>query len=653
MAALPCPLSFPPRSERRFDLVCLGRVLVDLYAQQYGAPLEDATSFAKYLGGSSANLAFGAARLGLRCALISRVGDDQLGAFVRAALAREGCDTALLQTDPARPTALALLGIKSRHAFPLLFVRDHCADMAIDPALIDPGLLTDCRALAVTGTHLSTAPMRAVVEAVIAQAQQAGAVTVLDLDYRPVLWGLTRRSEGAQRFLDAPEVTAVLQAWMPSFDLLVGTEEEFLIAGGFPDDLTASLREVRRRSTAVLVVKRGPHGCIVIDGEVPDTLEAARHYPGDPVDVLNVLGAGDAFLAGLMTGLLDARGWDEAARIANACGAIVVTRHACSAAMPTRAELDFWLASPHPPADGFARQLAHLHRVTVPRQSWRDLCILAFDHRDPLDAIVDATCASKQRIPALKRLLLDAVRRVEGLGLPVSTGALIDGGDGADALNDATGQQRWVGRPIELPGSRPLRFDADGGVGTALVHWPAEHIVKCLVHYDPDDPIGLRLEQERQLLELDQATEASGHQWLVELIIPNAAQLDDAEARVLRSIERLYNVGIRPDWWKLEPLSRKGWKALETLLAARDPYCRGALILGLNRSVETLERAFGEAVGAVVNGFAVGRTVWAEPVAQWLCGEIDDEALVAAVATRYEALIRSWLGRGQRPPDKD
>jgi 5-dehydro-2-deoxygluconokinase len=146
---------------RRHDLACLGRLAVDLYAQQVGAPLEDVSSFAKYLGGSSANIAFGVARLGLRAAMVSRVGDEQMGRFLTDTLAREGCDVSQIQVDPQRLTGLVLLGLKDRDTFPLLFYRENCADMALDAEQIDGQFIADCRALLITGTHLSAPAVRA------------------------------------------------------------------------------------------------------------------------------------------------------------------------------------------------------------------------------------------------------------------------------------------------------------------------------------------------------------------------------------------------------------------------------------------------------------------------------------------------------------
>ena len=184
-------IEFP--QNRPIDLVCLGRLAVDLYAEQFGSHLEDARSMAMYLGGSSANLAFGVARLGLKSAMLSRVGNEQMGRFLTQTLQQAGCDTSQVQVDPERLTALVLLGLKDRDTFPLLFVRENCADMAVDADLISEDFMAGCRALAITGTHLSTPGTRRASLAALGYAKRHGLVRVLDIDFRPVLGGLTSR----------------------------------------------------------------------------------------------------------------------------------------------------------------------------------------------------------------------------------------------------------------------------------------------------------------------------------------------------------------------------------------------------------------------------------------------------------------------------
>lgn len=640
-------LQFP--AMRRHDLACLGRLAVDLYAQQFGARLEDARSFAMYLGGSSANLAFGVARLGCKTAMISRVGDEQMGRYLIETLQREGCDTSQIQLDPQRLTALVLLGLKDRDTFPLLFVRENCADMAIAAEQISESFIAQCRALAITGTHLSTPTTRLASLMALEYARRHGTTTVLDIDYRPVLWGLTSRGAGENRYVPDAAVTAQLQQALPWFDLLVGTEEEFFIAGGVANDLIASLRVVRELCPdATLVVKRGALGCCVIEGEIPDDIDAAPTYRGERVEVLNVLGAGDAFLSGLLASLLQGKDWAESTKVANACGAIVVSRHACSAAMPTPAELAHWFGGSRNPKVDADQELAHLHRVTAARRDWNDLCVMAFDHRAQFYDIARAVGADEARIPALKRLLVQAAEQVErSRQLQGHTGVLIDGGDyGSDALASATGRGWWVGRPVELPGSRPLRFDGTRSVGSALVHWPTEQVVKCLVHYHPDDAYELRLEQEQKVLELWEATRESGNELLLEIIPPKAltpeGSTDDA---VLRAVKRFYNLGVKPEWWKLAPMQPAGWRQLEALLAERDPYCRGAVILGLNQPLQYLADSFAHATSPVVKGFMVGRTLWADASLKWFKGEFGDAELVQEVARNFAVLVDAWRNR--------
>ena len=643
MPALPFPQGRP------YDLACLGRLAVDLYAEQFGSRLEDARSMAMYLGGSSANLAFGVARLGCRSAMISRVGDEQMGRFLTETLAAEGCDISQVQVDPERLTALVLLGLKDRDTFPLLFMRENCADMAIDAAAIDEAFIAQCRALAITGTHLSTEGTRAAAHKALQAARSSGTVTVLDIDYRPVLWGLTGRGAGENRFVADASVTRQLQASLPLFDMLVGTEEEFFIAGGAADDIIASLRAVRALCpTATLVVKRGALGCCVIEGDVPADINDAPTYLGERVEVLNVLGAGDAFLSGLMASLLQGKDWTESTRVANACGAIVVSRHACSAAMPTPAELAHWFGGSRNPKVDADAQLAHLHRVTAARPSWDEMCVMAFDHRSQFFDIARAAGVGDERVPALKQLLVRAAERVESSHqLQGHTGVLIDGGDyGRDALASATGRGWWVGRPVELPGSRPLRFDGTRSIGSALTHWPTEQVVKCLVHYHPDDDYRLRLEQEQTVLELWEATRASGNELLLEIIPPKAMTPEGtADAAVLRSIKRFYNLGVKPEWWKIAPLQPQGWRELEQLIGERDRHCRGAVILGLNQPLDFLAASFANATNPIVKGFMVGRTLWADASLKWFKGEIDDEALMTEVAGNFATLVEAWRKR--------
>jgi len=630
--------------DRPLEVICLGRLAVDLYAQQIGSPLEDVTSFARYLGGSAGNAAFGCARLGMKSSMLTRVGDEHNGRFLVRELAREGCDVSHVKVDPQRLTALVFLGLKDRDTFPLLFYRENCADMALDEGDVDANHIAQSRALLISGTHLSASTSLRASQRALELARAANVRTILDIDYRPVLWGLTGRGDGATRFIASEGVSAHLQRLLPHFDLIVGTEEEFLIAGG-ATELVPALRTVRRLTPATLVVKRGPLGCAVMDGAIPAQIDDAFNRRGVQVEVLNVLGAGDAFMAGFLRGWLRGEDYERCCDFANGCGALVVSRHSCAPAMPTWTELQYFLAkAPTRPDRDSA--LSRLHRVTVPRQEWDEVFVFAFDHRAQFYDVALEAGADESRLPRLKQLFVKAVEQTESdLRLQGRIGLLADDRYGQDALADATGRGWWIGRPVEVPGSNPLEFDQGLSIGSHLVAWPREHIVKCLVQFHPDDAVANRLQQETQLHTLFEAVQASGHELLLEIIPPR--YLPQEPDTVLRAMKRLYNIGIAPDWWKLEPMSEAQWAAVDALIAARDPYCRGVVVLGLDASIETLSAGFAQArASRTCRGFAVGRTIFREPSGLWLRNEIDDAQLIAQVRDNFETLIRCW--RDQR-----
>ncbi|TAL96663.1 MAG: DUF2090 domain-containing protein, partial [Rhodanobacter sp.] len=438
---------------------------------------------------------------------------------------------------------------------------------------------------------------------------------------------------------------AHLQGELGQFDLIVGTEEEFHIAGG-SKDLIAALKAVRAVSQACLVVKRGAQGCSVIESTIPVAIDDAPTFRGAQVEVLNVLGAGDAFIAGFLSGWLCDEPIERCCAYGNACGAIVVSRHGCAPAMPSRAELDYFLAhAEHLQRPDRDEQLAHLHRASVARPHWDDLHIFAFDHRSQLFELAREAGADESRLPRLKQLLVQAVARIEkNLGLTHRIGLLCDGRYGQDALNDATGRGWWIGRPVELPDSLPLEFEAGRALGSELIHWPVEQVVKCLVPFDPDGTAEQRLEQETQLHALYAATRASGHELLLEVIPPaNPAMQASQGERVLRSLKRIYNLGIRPEWWKLAPPPAQDWAALDALIAERDPLCRGVLLLGLNASFAELAAGFAAAARShSCRGFAVGRSIFVEPARAWLRDDIDDAALVERASNGFAELAALW-----------
>lgn len=623
---------------RPLDVICLGRAAVDLYGQQRGGRFEDVQSFSKYVGGSSCNVSVGLARLGRKSSMLTRVGDEQMGRFVREQLVYEGVDVSHLSTDPERLTALVLLGIASRDSFPHIFYRENCADMAMSTSDFDADFVGSSRVLAITGTHLSTESTAHVVATAIEHAKARGTRIVLDIDYRPVLWGRARAGDGDDRTTVSTLATTRLQAVLPHCDLVVGTEEELQAAGG-DADTDVALARVRSLTSATVVVKRGAAGCTVfpLGGEQTDVR-------GFPVEVLNTLGAGDAFLSGFLAGWLEEASWRRCGELGNACGALTVSRHGCAPAFPTRIELDAFLRRSNeltrPDLDA---EIEHLHAATTTRRPRSDLYVLAFDHRRQLEQLAGATGASLDDIPRFKALVADAVEVVaKRTSFGERLGVIVDDRYGEDVLSRVTHAQRWVGRALEIPGSRPVEFDPRNHSGLPLQTWPSKHVVKLLVVYHPDDPLALRLEQEDRVRELYRDTVELSRELLLEIVAGTRGHTVN-ETTVSRVMQRFYNVGVRPAWWKLEPQTPAAWENVVSTIEAYDPHCNGVLLLGLDAPEPELEIAFQHAAPfPLCRGFAVGRSIFGQPAREWMSGRADDAATIAAIAERYERLIRLW-----------
>jgi 5-dehydro-2-deoxygluconokinase len=306
-----------------FELITMGRIGVDLYPQQIGVPLAAVTTFAKSLGGSPTNVAVGAAQLGVRAAVITKVGDDPFGPYVRQAVRGFGVDDRFIGTHPTLRTPVVFCEIFPPDDFPLLFYREPTApDMTIQVSELDLDAIRTARVLWTTGTGLSAEPSRTATLTALAEraSSPAGSITIHDLDHRAMFWH------------DEREATHWARKALEFATVAVGNRDEVAVAVGTrdPDEASAALLEL---GVELAIVKRGPEGVLA------RTRDAVYEIPSVPVEVICGLGAGDAFGAALVYGLL--QGWspERAVQLANAAGAYVAARLACADAMPTLAQL--------------------------------------------------------------------------------------------------------------------------------------------------------------------------------------------------------------------------------------------------------------------------------------------------------------------------
>jgi 5-dehydro-2-deoxygluconokinase len=307
-----------------FDVLTMGRIGVDVYPLQTGVSLREVESFGKYLGGSATNVAVAAARYGRRSAVITRTGADPFGAFLHDALRRFGVDDRYVTEVAGLPTPVTFCEIFPPDDFPLYFYRQPKApDLEIHPDELDMEAIRAARVLWVTVTGLSQEPSRSATLAALEERAKS-AITILDLDYRPMFW--ESREEARARVQEA----------LPHVTVAVGNLDECETAVGVREPGEAA-RALRRWGVGLAVVKQGPRGVLAHDGET--TVEV----PPVPVEVVNGLGAGDAFGGALCHGLL--AGWDveRIMRFGNAAGALVAGRLACADAMPSEDEVDAML----------------------------------------------------------------------------------------------------------------------------------------------------------------------------------------------------------------------------------------------------------------------------------------------------------------------
>jgi 5-dehydro-2-deoxygluconokinase len=324
-------------TESQYDLLAMGRSSIDLYANEVGVPFTEIKSFAAYVGGSPTNISVCARRLGLRTALLNAVGDDLVGDFVTNFLNSEGVETRFGVRKPGRRTSAFLLGIEPPDRFPIVPYRDNCADLELDMDDVIAAPVAESRALLLTGTGLSRQPSRDATLFAAARAHSCGTKVVLDLDFRPELW---------------PDVRAygvAFRSIIPLVNVVIGTTQEVrsaILSGraGVGADIHVTDGNTGGPATDVIeaALSSGPEALIIKRG-ADSTFVYARggevsEVPTFAVEVLNVLGAGDAFAGGFLYGYL--KGWDlyRSARMGNACGAIVVTRHGCANFMPYEEE---------------------------------------------------------------------------------------------------------------------------------------------------------------------------------------------------------------------------------------------------------------------------------------------------------------------------
>ncbi|MFC6061766.1 5-dehydro-2-deoxygluconokinase [Streptomyces ochraceiscleroticus] len=330
-----------PTDTGRFDLITMGRIGVDIYPLQTGVSLADVETFGKFLGGSATNVAVAAARQGRRTAVISRTGADPFGTYIHNALRDFGVDDRWVTPVAQYPTPVTFCEIFPPDDFPLYFYRRPKApDLVIRPEELDQDAIRAARVFWITGTGLCEEPSRSATLAAL-EARGKSGTTVFDLDWRPMFWG-GRGGASGDGGETGPQAMAnarpYYEAALAHATVAVGNVDEAEVATGLRDP-KACAQALLDMGVELAVIKQGPKGVLAVhrDGRTAEV-------PPTPVEVINGLGAGDSFGGALVHGLLSGWELEPMMRYANAAGAIVAARLACSSAMPTATEVEAFLA---------------------------------------------------------------------------------------------------------------------------------------------------------------------------------------------------------------------------------------------------------------------------------------------------------------------
>jgi 5-dehydro-2-deoxygluconokinase len=326
-----------------YDSLHMGRSSIDLYANDIGSPFEEIQSFAAYVGGSPTNISVGARRLGLKSALLTGFGEDPVGDFILHFLNKEGVETQFCPRKPGHRTSAVALGIEPPDKFPLIYYRDNCADieLSIDDVLAAP--VAESKILQFAGTNLYKDPCRSATIFAAELAQKVETEVVFDIDFRPDQWH------------DPRAFGVTVRSVLPQVDIVIGTDDEInaamLVDVGqislthsqisdtrVTGDIDTAIKALLALGPRALLQKRGEDGVRLHLKQDDGSIEQ-MDVPGYPVEICNILGAGDAFGGGFLYGYVNDWGWYKSARLGNACGAIVVTKHGCANFMPTMPEV--------------------------------------------------------------------------------------------------------------------------------------------------------------------------------------------------------------------------------------------------------------------------------------------------------------------------
>ncbi|MBS0287578.1 MAG: DUF2090 domain-containing protein [Proteobacteria bacterium] len=604
--------------QHTFDIIALGQSFVDFYGEQQGTGLKDMLSFKKHVGGmSSFALAF--ARLGLKTAIITSVGQDELGQFIIESLQHEKVDISQIQQNSDLHTSLAFRAIQNRFSFPLQHYKKQCADILEEASDISSSFIAKANALFITSSNFDSKNASRIIKEAIACANEKQSKVILALDY-----------------IDDDNQSTLLKV-LPYCSLVIGAEQDYKYLSGQTDVLGA-LTQIRALTNALLVMKNN-HGCYVYT-QIPTDLHAVPHHLGFVTDKQIPFASKAAFIAGFVNGWLNGFSQEKSCEFAMACHALTQSREESCDSFPSLEELTIYLSSQSQVVQTIRTPFfEHLHYASLRSTPQNELYTFSFGHQQQWLKLAENACVDEDAINTAKMLIATGVQQAAMKCPNVCT--LADANPENEII-DSLPSPHMLMRTLDVPGAVPLQFQGEGDITHTLLHWPKHHSVKLTFIYHPDDRYALRQQQEATLSHLYLACRKTNHELVIELA-PATNSLITAST-YSHIMQRLYEIGIYPDWWQvMPPRDQRTFENIQRVIQENDKFCKGVLTLGQQATLEQLPVMFNNAAKhECCKGFVVDKSLFQAALTQWLGQMMTNQAFIDTVARSFEKAISIW-----------
>lgn len=612
------------------DIVILGQPFIELYGEQIGSSLKEMLSFKKTVGGSSASIAIGCARLGLRTSLISQVGEDEMGQFIINTLQEEMIDVTQVKKFSGFQTPLILRGTQSKNIFPTTFYSN--TQVLLRNENIDSSLINKNSALLISAMNFFIENMNHISRKAMISANENHVKIVLALDHFP-------------SDIAAKDITTTLQTVLPLCDIIIGHEDDFQTATGILNTHSA-LKHLRTLTNATLVINT-EQGGFVINDQIPTPWYNTVSHTGFKVNNHYNYAAKSAFISSFLYGWLEKHPLEKCCEFAMASKVITQSRYDSTPDLPSHDELMTYLSDQNKIVTQMleAPHFSHIHYASTHVARQEQLLAFNFGYHQQWQKIAQPFNADETIIHHAKNLVALGLKDIAA-NTPYSS--IISDDDIQPHILELFPQEHTIMRSLESPGEIPLRFKGDPDLSHMMLHWPQNHAAKISLIYHPDDRYVLRGQQEATVNLLHRACRAMHHELFIELI-PPAASLSTAST-ISHIMQRFYEIGIYPDWWQImPPRDQRSWDSITRVINDNDRYCQGVMILGHLATLEQLPLMFDFACKQIFcKGFVIGRSIFQQSLEQWFARRIDDQSLVAAVATSYQKAIDLWNDARQK-----